>query len=359
MSTLAVTPERLVIHEHTNADALELAQVGEYRAVVGKGTYVTGDIALYIPEQAVLPDDLIEELGLTGRLAGSKHDRVKAVRLRGELSQGIVCRPAALTDIDWDAALAAGTDFAELLGITKWVPDVPTNLAGAVAPAPDFLPWIEIENIKRYPDLFTPGEEVEATEKIHGSSLGVSWFADGRLLASSKGLGQKRLAIVESDSNSYWMAIRDAALDKVCEVLGSALGAEAIGLFGEVYGSGIQDLAYGRDRKGPPAFACFDAYAVGDREPGVGRWLERDELEELVEPICPLVPVLYRGPYDFDILDALATGPETVTGDETHLREGVVVRAVPERRSSVTGGRAIGKLVSAAYLTRKGGTEFE
>src|ERR1700728_669342 len=94
MSTFAVTLEQLTIHEHTNADALELAQVGLCRAVVLKGQFKTGDYALYIPEQAVLPDELIEELGLVGRLAGPQHNRVKAVRLRGQLSQGIVCRPA-------------------------------------------------------------------------------------------------------------------------------------------------------------------------------------------------------------------------------------------------------------------------
>lgn len=93
MSTLRVTAEQLTVHEHPNADALELAQVGLYRAVVAKGAYRTGDFAVYIPEQAVLPDVLIAQLGLTGRLAGGAANRVKAVRLRGELSQGLVCRP--------------------------------------------------------------------------------------------------------------------------------------------------------------------------------------------------------------------------------------------------------------------------
>ncbi|CAL9390077.1 hypothetical protein SUDANB60_01229 [Streptomyces sp. enrichment culture] len=115
MSTLRVTAEILTVHPHPNADALELAQVGLYRAVVAKGAYDTGDAAVYIPEQSVLPPALIDELGLTGRLAGRNHDRVKAVRLRGELSQGIVCRPKALADVDLVRAAADGTDFAELL----------------------------------------------------------------------------------------------------------------------------------------------------------------------------------------------------------------------------------------------------
>ncbi|MFD0850638.1 RNA ligase (ATP), partial [Actinomadura adrarensis] len=100
MSTLRVTAERLTIHPHGNADALELAQVGLYRAVVGKGQFQSGDWALYIPEGSVLPDELIAELGLDGKLAGSKKNRVKAVRLRGELSQGIVCLPRAVDGTD-------------------------------------------------------------------------------------------------------------------------------------------------------------------------------------------------------------------------------------------------------------------
>lgn len=71
MSTLRVTAEMLTVHDHPNADALELAQVGLYRAVVAKGAFRTGEHAVYIPEQSVLPAPLIEELGLTGRLAGS------------------------------------------------------------------------------------------------------------------------------------------------------------------------------------------------------------------------------------------------------------------------------------------------
>lgn len=92
------------------------------------------------------PAALIEELGLTGRLAGRASDRVKAVRLRGELSQGIVCRPGALDGVDLARAAGEGTDFAEVLGVTKWVPPVPPTMSGDVEAAPELLPWVEIEN---------------------------------------------------------------------------------------------------------------------------------------------------------------------------------------------------------------------
>lgn len=356
MSSCAVTAERLTILPHPNADALELAAVGKYRAVVRKGQYRTGDVALYIPEAAILPDELIRELGLTGRLTGKARNRVKAVRLRGELSQGIVCSPAALSDADLTGGLEAGTDFSERLGITKWVPDVPVNLAGKAFAAADFVPWIDIENIKRFPNIFTTNEPVEATEKIHGSACAVTWFADGRLLVSSKGLGQAHLAIAEDDANSYWRAVRTHRLDEVCAKAAKEFGADVVALFGEVYGAGIQDLHYGTDHKHEPSFAAFDA-RISVR--GDLRWLERDELAVVTDGVCRRVPVLYEGPYDYEVLAELAEGPETVSGTAAHTREGLVIRPVPERYSTVTGGRAIAKLVGGGYLTRKGGTEYE
>lgn len=356
MSTLRVTAEVLTVHAHPNADALELAQVGLYRAVVAKGAYRTGDMAIYIPEQAVLPLALVDELGLTGRLAGKASDRVKAVRLRGELSQGLVCRPKALADVDLAEAVAAETDFAELLGITKWTPPIPPTMSGDVEAAPDLLPWCDIENLQRYPGIFEPGERVVLTEKLHGSACLLTYFAeDGRVQVSSKGFGAKGLALREDPRNLYWRAVLGHDAPAVAARLAERLGARRIGLFGEVYGAGVQDLGYGANARGEDlGYAVFDVSAEIDGE------VRRLDPAEVLEPDeLPLVPRLYTGPYDLGTVLELATGRETVSGRELHLREGVVIRPVTERYSPVVGGRAIAKAVSPAYLTRKGGTEYE
>lgn len=355
MSTLRVTAEVLTVHEHPNADALELAQVGLYRAVVAKGAYRTGEVAVYIPEQAVLPTGLIEELGLTGRLAGPDSDRVKAIRLRGELSQGIVCRPQALADVDLARAALDGSDFAEELGITKWVPPIPPTMNGEVESAPELLPWVDIENIQRFPDVFAPGETVVLTEKLHGSACLLTYLADtGRVHVSSKGFGAKSLALKEDPSNLYWRAVHGHGVAEAAARLAERLGARRVGIFGEVYGAGVQDLGYGADgRRDTLGYAVFDVSAEID---GTVRWLDA---AELLDGELPLVPRLYEGPYDVDRVLELAGGRETVSGRGLHLREGVVIRPVPERYSAVTGGRAIAKAVSPAYLTRKGGTEYE
>ncbi|MFD0308765.1 RNA ligase (ATP) [Streptomyces sp. NPDC127119] len=355
MSTLRVTAEVLTVHEHPNADALELAQVGLYRAVVAKGAYRTGESAVYIPEQSVLPQELIAELGLTGRLAGSASDRVKAVRLRGELSQGIVCRPSALAGVDLARAAADGTDFAERLGVTKWVPPVPPTMDGEIEAAPDLLPWVDIENIQRYPGIFTPGEEVVLTEKLHGTACLLTYFAgDGRVQVSSKGFGAKRLALKEDPRNLYWRAVHGHGVAAVAARLAERLGARRVGVFGEVYGAGVQDLTYGADgRRETLGYAVFDVSAEID---GEVRWLDA---ADLLTGELPLVPALFTGPYDIGRVLEFASGRETVSGQGIHLREGVVIRPVTERYSPVTGGRAVAKAVSPAYLTRKGGTEYE
>ncbi|MEU0117321.1 RNA ligase (ATP) [Streptomyces bobili] len=355
MSTLRVTAEVLTVHEHPNADALELAQVGLYRAVVARGAYRTGEAAVYIPEQSVLPAGLIEELGLTGRLAGGNADRVKAVRLRGELSQGIVCRPKALADVDLVRAVKEGTDFAERLGIVKWVPPIPPTMNGDVEPAPDLLPWVDIENIQRYPDIFTAGEPVVLTEKLHGSACLMTYVADeGRVHVSSKGFGARSLALKEDPRNLYWRAVRGHGVPEAAARLAERLGARRVGIFGEVYGAGVQDLTYGADgRRDTLGYAVFDVSAeIG----GAVRWLDAGSV---LGGELPLVPRVFEGPYDSARVLELAVGREAVSGRGLHLREGVVIRPAVERYSPVTGGRAIAKAVSAAYLTRKGGTEYE
>lgn len=275
--------------------------------------------------------------------------------------RGSCRRPKALADVDLAQAALDGTDFAERLGIVKWVPPIPPTMDGDVEHAPDLLPWVDNENIQRFPGIFEPGEAVVLTEKLHGSACLLTYFAEheggdaaGRVQVSSKGFGAKSLALKEDPRNLYWRAIRGHGVPEAAARLAERLGARRVGIFGEVYGAGVQDLTYGADgRRETLGYAVFDVSAEID---GVVRWLDA---AQLVDGEMPLVPRLYEGPYDIERVLEVASGRETVSGRGLHLREGVVIRPATERYSAVTGGRAIAKAVSPAYLTRKGGTEYE
>lgn len=372
MSTFEVKIHRVEVFEHPNADALELAQVGLFRAVVLKGAYQTGDYALYIPEAAVLPDELIEELGLTGRLAGTHKNRVKAIRLRGELSQGIVCRPEKMAHVFSSIGFKAPEifaedilepDWADTLGIVKYSPPIPVHLAGKVRAQTVMLPWIEIENIKRYPDMFVPGEPVYATEKIHGTCCLTTYVAaTGEFLVSSKGMAKQGLCLEEEPGNTYWRAVRAAGVEEVLRRLAGAWGASRVALFGEVFGAGVQDLAYGYRGEEGPQFRAFDMAVEVDGEVD---WVPTQSIKILMDHAAaqldadpvPVVPILYDGPYDYEVIRAVATG-DTVVGNGRHIREGVVVRPILERTNR--NGRVVAKVINDAYLTRKGETtEFE
>lgn len=364
MSSFQVTAERIRITEHSNADALELAQVGGYRAVVRKGQFEDGQLAVYIPEQAILPDELIDELGLTGKLAGSKRNRLKPVRLRGELSQGIVCLPSAVADVDLAQAEAQRTDLAEALGVTKYVPSVPVHMSGEAHVATDQVRWVDIENVKRYPEVFEDGDWVIGTEKLHGTCCAITFHADPEhpdpLQVSSKGLNSRGLALTGTDKNRqknlYWRAVDTFELETLARAIAEELDVDTVALFGEVYGAGVQDLTYGQ-ASGQISFALFDVAVVSDG--GARTFIAASALPALIAGRVPLAPVLYNGPYDEAKLWELATGEETVSGTGAHLREGLVVRPWRERYAPQLGGRVILKFVSDAYLLRGNATEYE
>lgn len=364
---------RLTIEEHPNADALELARVGDYRSIVRKGQFETGDLGVYIPEAAVLPEWLIIALGLEGRLAGKNKDRVKAVKLRGVLSQGLVYPvqgstspfPDACTHFvsneDGTMGVGEGDVVTDFLGVTKYEPPIPVHMAGEVFNAHGMTLKYDIENFKKYPDVIEEGEDVIMTEKIHGTwaCFGFHPNHPDSHIITSKGLSGQGLAFKVNEANAKNLYIR--ALDGTADSTGATVLDRAHAIFGydmpfyilgEVYGQGVQDLAYGATT---PQFRVFDIY-VG--EPSYGRYISADQLHAHCTALgVAKVPTVYVGPFSRQVMEEVTDGKETVSGEGSNIREGVVIRPALERYHDEL-GRVILKSVSEAYLLRKGGTEF-
>ena len=359
MATFDVRVRRLEqVFPHPNADRLELAAVGGYRCVVAKGQFQPGELIAYLPEAAILPEDLIQELGLAGKLAGPGKNRIHPVSLRGALSQGVVMKARP----HWQE----GQSVMEELGVVKFVPEIPQELLGStyILEEHERLDF-DIENIKAYPDLFQDGEPVVFTEKLHGVFMAMgglpsdqaragSGHRDGRSYVSSKGLLADRLAFQLTSCNPYVRAADRLGLHAVVQDLAERWNTPVL-VLGELFGVGIQDLGYGQPG-GEPSFRVF---AIVRRTPdGQPVFLDDDELSA-VSSHCGLtrVPVLYRGPFSREALDFYTSGRESVSGSEIHLREGVVITPAQERQTPQIGRLAL-KSVSEAYLLRKGGTEY-
>lgn len=378
------------VSDHPNADRLSLNKILGYTAISNKDEngnhrYHPGDMVVYVPEGAVVPEWALrrygywnEEKGI-GMLAGSKGDRVKAITLRGILSQGLIL-PTRQQDI-WEKdccvegpdgvtkCFGLGEDVAEFLGISKYVPPIPINMAGEVYPCDGFYNY-DIENIQSVPDMFEWPSLVQVTEKLHGTFCQIiltdvqhpdagQSYDSAYLHVSSKGLSAKGLALRNNDANANNLYIRTLRkliygtklLDGFARlawdnrvIRGDYLCEEfpIVRIFGEIYGKGVQDLDYG---EAEPQFRVFDIM-VGQE------WLKWPPETIMREFGLESVPVLACGEMTLADIEKLRDG-KCYSGK--HIREGVVIRG--EGRHPYH-GRRIAKMISPAYLTRKGGTEF-
>ncbi len=328
------------VRPHANADRLFLAQIKGWQTVIkklddGSPQFAPGDLVVYIPPDSTLPRPLAERLGVVNYLSertnleGDRDLVVKRVRLRGEPSYGFVIGP---DDPGWPA----GTDVREHYGIGKFRPPVKFTAGDSEPPHPMFHRYTDVENLRNFPEVFTGGEEVVVTEKIHGTNARIG-YVEGLLVAGSHGLQRKRPEPEEMAGNTYWFP---ATLEPVMSLL-DALKKQykVVILYGEIYGSKIQKLHYGQ--RGGLGFAAFDLYADT-------RYLDADEFQELcAQHGVATVPALGRGPYSLDFVRGLSGGKTTLP--DNHIREGVVVRPVRERLDPKI-GRAILKYLSDDYL---------
>ena len=340
MSNFAVLTHRIVIEPHPDADALECARIGGYRSIVKKGKFKTGDVVAYIPEAAILPRNMIDELELGNHLAGPNHNRVHAIKLRGVLSQGLV-----YPMLDY----SVGVDVTDILGIIKYVPVIPSHFDGEVQTAFGNLIRYEIDDIKMHPEMFEDGEDVIFTEKIHGTWCVIGHQENSPLVTSKQLSAQGFVFITDvgrNDGNVYVNCYRSNR-DNINE-LQSRLSADNVLVMGEIFGKNIQDLGYNRDSED---FRVFDIY-VGDKEHG--GYLSYDNMLEAANGLFQTVPELYSGPFSYEVMIEHTRGKSTLAN---HGREGVVIRPTIER-GHPTLDRTIAKSTSEKHLLRKGATEY-
>jgi len=344
---------KLEVLNHDNADNLELVRIGDFLSVVQLGAFKTGDLGVYIPEGALVPEHVITELGLTGRLSGSQKNRVKAVRLRGVLSQGLVY-PVVDGQV-YGVNVGVGDDLKDMMGIEKYVPPVPQRMRGDVDYQNGQTLSYDIENIKKHPKVISEGDMVRMSEKIHGTWCCLGMYDEETPVVTSKGLSKRGITfkLGESDnlSNLYVNAWRKYS--DVVKQLQERAG-DAVYVLGEVYGPGVQDLQYGVEA---PEFRAFDVY-VG--KPNAGRYLNPSEFDEWTDGVLPTVPVVYEGAFSKEELEKATSGVTLVPSEkkQKNMREGVVVKPMAENADNRL-GRVILKSVSEKYLLRKNATEFE
>ncbi len=337
MSNWKVSKEKIELFVHPNADALELGKVGSYQVVVQKGLYQTGDEVVFAPEKSVLTGLIKSEY--EKYLSGVNKDRVKAVRLRNEISSGIIIPKFLVPNFD---TYEVGVDVSEDLGITKYEPPIPVHLAGKVKSFD--MPHIgnhDCEHANVYVNDLIPGERVVITEKVHGSQFILAHEIDtDRTIVSSKGMLKSGLSLEDEEGNTYWMAAKN---DNIVGRIKSSFTEGVVQVFGEVIPV-QKGYSYGQTK---PTVRLFDVRVNGESVPDDKVPTELFEL---------WTPIVYDGTLNLiekevvifedesrgirktrtdyilpkEVVD-LCKGNELVSGKETHIREGVVLRPYIDR----------------------------
>ena len=254
MRKLATIRQIDAVRPIPDADAIECAVIGGWTAVVKKGEFKEGDLAVYCEIDSWIPHALAPFLskGKEPRMFdGIAGERLRTMKLRGQLSQGLLLPMHVLTN--YGADLFEGYDVSETLGIVKYEAPIPAQLAGEVKGM--FPGWIQKTDQERVQNLTEEfdhwlGEQHawEVTEKLDGSSMTV-YLRDGEF-----GVCSRNLELKPSETNSLWkVAVRNDLELKLRQA------NRNLALQGELIGEGIQGNPY--KMKGQEFF-LFDIYDI-------------------------------------------------------------------------------------------------
>lgn len=236
-----------------DADKIEVASIGGWKVVCQKGLYSVGDLVVYCEIDSFIPSSIAPFLTKEGHYpktyVGVEGERLRTIKLRGQISQGLLLPMHVLTN--YGADLVEGEDVSEVLGIVKFEPPVSAQLQGVVkGNFPSQIPKTDQERCQNLKKEIAEsvGKVFEVTEKLDGSSMTV-YMIDGVF-----GVCSRNLDLKESEGNTFWKVARELNLENKMRILGDNFAIQ-----GELIGEGIQKNPYGI--KGQD-FYVFDMYDI-------------------------------------------------------------------------------------------------
>lgn len=254
--TLASIQPILAVERHPNADLLDIVTVKGYKAIVKRDQWKVGDLCVFIEPDSVLPD------AAWAAFYKAKSGRVRAIRLRGSWSFGVV---ESVANVGYTGPLEAGLDVTAALGITKYEAPQPQDLNasgpyGFGIPKTDEHRWQGIDNLPY-------GALVDVTLKVDGQSWSAfATFHDTNWPNGEwvTGVGGRSFLYKPESDNHF---TRNERHHEVLTKLRRFCAEHTVGLClrGEQYGQGIQKGAYNPHSKLPVSLALFSTWLIDER----------------------------------------------------------------------------------------------
>jgi RNA ligase (TIGR02306 family) len=227
------------------ADMIELAVVGGWKVVVAKDVgHKVGDHVVYCEIDSFLPiKPEFEFLRKSSykKMGDQEGFRLKTIKLRGQVSQGLILPIVVLNPPDTNIYVTPfeGLDVTEMLGIQKYEPPVPAQLAGkAKGNFPGFIQKTDEERVQNLTRDYEgwklqSAHQFYAAEKLDGSSA-TFYLRDGQF-----GVCSRNLELVEVEDNTFWKVAREMKIEERLRELGRNIAIQ-----GELIGEGVQGNPY-------------------------------------------------------------------------------------------------------------------
>ena len=285
MSSKIASVEKISkVSKHPNADLLDIVKVLGYNLVTRKDLYKEGDIAIYIQ-----PDNILPEEPWADDFRKYSPKRIKACKLRGEWSEGILVSKELIPEYEHlFTEEKIGMDVSEILGVVHYEPPSPQNLQAKTSILPFQTPKTDEERWENIENKLPYGEVVDVTLKIDGSS--VTYYYD--LDSDTFGVCSRSMELKLDCENNYTKVIPiyniEEKLKNFCKEIGKSLM-----LRGEVYGNGINQHKNNSDARNPLSLAIYNVWSISERK------YFSPESELYFENVCkkleiPHVPILEK-----------------------------------------------------------------
>jgi RNA ligase (TIGR02306 family) len=341
------------------ADAIEIVMVNAWKVVSQKGEFKEGDLCVYFEIDSFLPMEKDFEFlrkSSYKKMGDLEGFRLRTIKLKGQVSQGL-CLPLSVLEKEdemkigiskqpwgdqlqlgpYDDAIVIeeGADVTAYMGVSKYEPPIPAELAGKVKGGfPGFIRKTDEERIQNMAKEYESMRDKHyyVTEKLDGSSA-TYYFRDGVFGVCSRNLELADPGVFEPGTvvgddgverskkeNTFWKVARELRIE---EKLGTL--EENYSIQGELIGEGIQGNPY--KLKGHTV-KIFNIFNIDTQEylslDAMVKFLEKVNVDDKPLELVPIIHYDYKLPHNIsEILDKAED--KSVLNKDTE-REGIVIR---------------------------------
>ena len=294
-----------------DSDFLEVVHVMGWQCVAKKGEFSAGDLGVYFEVDSFLPEEpryeFLRSSSYRDNADNGKGFRIRTVRMRGQLSQGLMLPLSLFPEL---SAYNEGDDVTEKLQVKKWyIPETAIPSGTIIGERPFGIPASDEIRIQSALELLEQLKDnaYYITTKMDGTS-GIVYYIDGKI-----GCCSRNKEIKDEESALYWTPVYKYGLKEKLAAYG-----KNIVLTGEICGPGIQ--------KNKLRLPAIEWYVFDVKDWDAEKYFSYDEACEICAALgLSVVPLEERGEHFSYYLETLlekAKGKYPSGLD----KEGIVVR---------------------------------